>query len=246
MRTGRIVVVTGAAGGMGSLIVRRFLSNGDVVIATDIDERALARLLSSEGHRGKLLTFVGDISKEEDCDRCAAFARSEARQVHVLVNCAGFFPIRAFEQTTAADWKKVIDTNFTGVFFMTKAILPLMKGRGWGRIINVGSGSMFDGVADQVPYVAAKAGVVGLARSLARAVGADGITVNTMTPGLTATPRAKELVPTALFDEQIPTRAIKREEVPADVVGSVFFLASPDADFISGQTLNVDGGKHMG
>ncbi len=164
----------------------------------------------------------------------------------MLVNCAGFFPVRAFEQITAADWKKVIDINLTGVFFMTKAVLPLTKGRGWRRIINVGSGLMFDGVADQVHYVAAKAGVVGFARSLARVVGAEGITVNTMTPGLTVTPRVKELISKALLDEQIATRAIQREEVPEDVVGSIFFLASPDADFISGQTLNVDGGKHMG
>ncbi|HXN56941.1 MAG TPA: SDR family oxidoreductase [Myxococcales bacterium] len=161
MKAGRVVVVTGAAGGMGALLVRRFLANGDAVLGTDTEESALARLHSAEGRGGKLLTLAADQSREEDCDRLAAFARSELGRVDVLVNCAGFFPVRAFEDLTAADWKKVIDINLTGVFFMTKALLPLMKGRGWGRIINVGSGSMFDGVAQQVHYVSAKAGVVG-------------------------------------------------------------------------------------
>jgi NAD(P)-dependent dehydrogenase (short-subunit alcohol dehydrogenase family) len=246
MKTGRIVVVTGAAGGMGALIVRRFLANGDSVIGTDTEETALARLRDAEGRVGKLLTLVTDVSKEEDCYRLAAFARKELGKVDLLVNCAGFFPVRAFEEITAAEWRKVIDVNLTGVFFMTKAILPLMKGRGWGRIINVGSASTYEGVAEQVHYVSAKAGVVGFMRSVARAVGGDGITVNTMTPGLTVTPRVKETMPKALLEEQIKARAIKREEVPEDLVGSIFFLASPDADFISGQTLNVDGGKHMG
>jgi NAD(P)-dependent dehydrogenase (short-subunit alcohol dehydrogenase family) len=116
---------------------------------------------------------------------------------------------------------------------------------GWGRIINIGSASMFDGVADQIHYAAAKAGVLGLSRSLSRVVGKPGITVNVVTPELTVTPKVKATIPKKMRDAQIEARAIQREETAADLVGSVFFLASSDADFQSGQTINVDGGKHL-
>jgi NAD(P)-dependent dehydrogenase (short-subunit alcohol dehydrogenase family) len=128
---------------------------------------------------------------------------------------------------------------------MVKAMLPLMKGRGWGRIINIGSGSMFEGVAEQTHYVAAKAGVLGFSRSLARVVGKEGITVNVVAPGLTVTRAVARSMPPEMIEAQIKARAIQRNETGEDLVGTVFFLASPDADFMSGQTLNVDGGKHM-
>lgn len=120
-----------------------------------------------------------------------------------------------------------------------------MKGRGWGRIINFGSASVFEGVPGQAHYVAAKAGLVGLSRSLAREVGEYGITVNVVTPGLTVTPPVQKKFPEEMLAKQRDARALKRDEQPEDLVGAVFFLASPDADFITGQTINVDGGKHM-
>jgi NAD(P)-dependent dehydrogenase (short-subunit alcohol dehydrogenase family) len=211
MEKGRVVLITGAAGGMGALFAKRFLAHGDTVIATDTSDEALAKA----GH------------------------------VDVLVNCAGFFPTQAFTEMSLADWNKVIGINLTGVFLMVKAILPLMTGRGWGRIINIGSASMFEGVDTQVHYVAAKAGVLGFSRSLARVVGKDGITVNLVAPGLTLTPAVRAHMPAEMIEAQVKSRAIPRDEVGDDLVGAVFFLASPDADFMSGQTLNVDGGKHM-
>jgi len=125
-----------------------------------------------------------------------------------------------------------------------KAMLPLMKGHGWGRIVNIGSGSMFEGVAEQTHYVAAKTGVLGFSRSLARVVGKEGITVNVVAPGLTRTPAVAKSMPPVMVEAQVKARAIQRDEKGEDLVGTVF-LASPDADFMSGQTLNVDGGKHM-
>lgn len=245
MDINRTVIVTGAAGGLGSLIVKRFLANGDVVIATDTTDKALAKLKTSAINGASLHTLAADISSQTSCKQLADFAREKIGRVDVLVNCAGYFPAQSFEEMSLDDWNKVIGINLTGVFLMTKAMLPLMKGRGWGRIINIGSGSMFEGLAEQAHYVAAKAGVLGLSRSLARVVGGEGITVNVVTPGLTATPRVKEMLPPAMLEAQISSRAIQREEIAEDLIGPIFFLASPDADFISGQIVNVDGGRHM-
>lgn len=245
MKTDRVVVVTGAAGGMGRLAVERFLANGDIVIATDTSDQALNKLAEAEPSDAKLYTVAGDISQEADCARVAATAKDAGGRVDVLVNVAGFFPMQPFDEMSGDDFRKVVDINLTGTFLMIKAVAPLMRGRGWGRIVNIGSASTFEGVADQVHYVAAKAGIFGLSRSLARALGKDGITVNVVTPGLTVTPAVKAHMPPELIEQQIQSRAIQREETGEDLIGAIFFLASPDADFISGQTVNVDGGRSM-
>ena len=245
MPENRVVVITGSAGGMGRLLVDRFANNGDIVVATDVKQEPLDKLRSQFEGRATVVAVAADISSERDCQRIADVARDKAGRVDVLINCAGFFPMKPFEEITLEEWRRVIDINLTSVFLLTKAVLPLMKGRGWGRIVNISSASIFEGVADQTHYVAAKAGVIGLSRSLARAFGKHGITVNVVTPGLTVTPPVKEKMPAQLLEAQIASRAIPREERPEDLVGAVFFLASRDADFVSGQTINVDGGKHM-
>jgi NAD(P)-dependent dehydrogenase (short-subunit alcohol dehydrogenase family) len=246
MHTDRIVLITGAAGGIGSLLVERFLANGDTVIATDLSDDALDRLRAGlTGSPERVITAAADLTSEESCDGLAKVSRDRAGRVDVLVNCAGFFPIVPFEEISSKDWRRVIDINLTGPFLITQALLPLMKSSGWGRIVNFGSGSVFDGTRNQTHYVAAKAGTVGFTRSLAREVGGYGITANVITPGLTVTKAVRDSFPAELLEKQRTGRAIQRDEEPADLVGPVFFLASPDADFISGQTLNVDGGKFM-
>ena len=245
MRTDRVVVVTGAAGGMGTLFARRFLDNGDTVIAADRSADGLATLAEAAGGHAMLRTRVTDIADEDSCAALAGYASETLGRVDVLVNCAGFFPNQPFDTMTLAEWNQVISINLTGVFLMTRAMLPLMKNRGWGRIVNIGSASMFEGVAEQAHYVAAKAGVLGFSRSLARVVGTDGITVNVVTPGLTLTPPVVKSMPKDFIASQVKARSIQRDETAQDLVGAVFFLASPDADFMSGQTINVDGGKHL-
>ncbi len=230
---------------MGALLVQRFIANGDKVIATDMTDEALAKLSQRMNAGERLRTHVADIADEASNAALADFAKHHFDRVDVLVNCAGFFPTRAFDEMTLTDWNQIVGINLTGVFLTVKAVLPLMRGRGWGRIINFGSGSMFSGVAEQVHYVAAKAGLMGFTRSLARVVGKDGITVNLVAPGLTLTPAVKKHLPPEMIAAQIATRAIPRDEVGEDLVGTTFFLASEDADFMSGQTLNVDGGAHM-
>jgi NAD(P)-dependent dehydrogenase (short-subunit alcohol dehydrogenase family) len=244
MKAERVVLITGAAGGVGSVLVDRFLANDDTVIATDMTAEALSKL-SGARPGAKLVTVPADIAKEVDCARLAEVARERGGRVEVLINCAGFFPIRSFEEMTVAEWQRVLDINLTGPYLVTRALLPLMKARGWGRMINFSSASIYEGTSGQTHYVAAKAGLVGFSRSLAREVGPYGITVNVVTPGLTVTGAVKNSFPAEIIEAQRHARAIQRDEVPEDLAGTVFFLASPDADFMSGQILNVDGGKQM-
>ncbi|MBB4934797.1 3-oxoacyl-[acyl-carrier protein] reductase [Lipingzhangella halophila] len=242
--TNRVVVVTGAGGGVGAELVKRFLANGDTVIGTDLSSDASEKLADDIGRRDRLVTLAADITDEADVARLAA-AVEDKGGLDVLVNGAGFFPIDTFENTTPDRWRQVIDINLTGYFLVTHALLPLMRGRGWGRIVNFGSASMYPGVPGQVHYVSAKAAMVGFTRSLAREVGDDGITVNLVTPGLTLTGPVIENFPAELIESQRKGRALQRDQYPRDLVGPVFFLASPGADFVSGQTLNVDGGMFM-
>jgi 3-oxoacyl-[acyl-carrier protein] reductase len=244
MKTGRVIIITGAAGGIGDEFVRRFLNNGDTVIATDTSNEALTAL-SSKFASARLHVRTADITDEQHVTALAGFANELAGGVDVLVNVAGLFPVRPFLEMAAADWRKIIDINLTGTALMCKAVLPLMLGRGWGRIVNIGSASIYSGVKYQAHYVAAKAGTIGLSRSLAREFGSEGITVNVVAPGVTVTPSARKVLPQEVQDNAITARCINREERPTDLTGTVFFLASPEADFITGQTIIVDGGNQM-
>ena len=245
MQNDRAVLITGAAGSIGTVLVERFLANGDTVFATDTSADALEVWRKGFADDARLVTVAADITAGDDVAHLADVVREHAGHLDVLVNCAGYFPLVTFEDMSDDQWRQVIDINLTGVYLVTKALLPLMQGRGWGRIVNFGSGSVFDGTARQAHYVAAKAGVVGLSRSLAREVGGHGITVNVVAPGLTVNPATRAHFPAALLEAQRAMRALPRDQEPADLVGPVFFLASDDAAFMSGQTLNVDGGRFM-
>ncbi|MCK1513110.1 SDR family oxidoreductase [Bradyrhizobium sp. 190] len=245
MHRDRIVVITGAAGGIGTVLVDRFLANQDTVVAVDINGTSLASLVQTRDAGSRLVPLRADLSQESDCERLARSAGEVAGRVDVLVHCAGYFPICRFEDMSAQDWRSVIDINLTATFFLTRAILPLMKGRGWGRIINYTSSSIYDGVPGRAHYAAAKAGVVGFSRTIARELGSYGITVNMISPGLTLTPPVLKHFSPQMLENQLTRRAIQRDQVPADLVGATFFLASPESEFMSGQTINVDGGRTM-
>lgn len=244
MWQGRVVVITGATGGMGSVLVDRFLDDGDTVVAVDLDRDALEAFRVKLDAGTKLVIAEAGVAEEAGCGRLAAVARDAAGRVDVFVNCAGHFPIRPFAEMLPDEWRHVIGINLTGAFLMTCAMLPLMNGRGWGRIVYTGSASVFEGVPGQAHYVAARAGIISLSRSLAREFGDLGITVNVVTTGLTLMPLIQDRFPAEMLETARSTRALKHDEQAGDVVGAVFFLALPDADFITGQTINVDGGNH--
>ncbi len=245
MSAARNVVITGAAGGMSSEFVSRFLSNGDTVLATGRSQERLDTWRTRwgcDGQNRSLHTFPADVTDEESLAALAAAAEERVGTVDVLTNAAGQFPQTAFEDICGEEWRRVIDVNL----FAVKALLPLIKRSEHGRIINIGSGGMFFGVPRQAHYIAAKAGVMGLTWVLARELGNDhNITVNLVTPGLTITPAAAAVLPEPLLEMQRNMRLFHRDQVPDDVAGSVFFLASDAAAFITGQTLNVDGGLTM-
>ena len=241
----KIVIITGAAGGIGTALTRRFLAKGCRVCAVDTTQKALDKLADDLNSGKDLITVVADISSEESCQHMYTRLKETWGAADILINNAGWFPFTPFEDVSYKEWRKVIAINLDGTFLVTRAILPLLKGSKAGRIINVSSGSVFSGTDIQCHYVAAKAGVIGYTRSAANALGKYNITVNAITPGLTVTPALVNVVPPELLKQIRENGALKREQTADDLVGSIVFLASEDASFISGQTINVDGGRHF-
>ena len=236
----RVVVLTGAGGGIGASILAALSQAGATRVAADRDEAALQRT----GSAPNVVKVEADVGTEAGC-RAVRDAAAAHGRVDILINNAGYFPVREFEDISYAEWSDILRVNLDSVFLMTQGMLPFIKGRGWGRIINVGSASVFRGVANQVHYVTAKAGMVGFTRSLARALGPEGITVNVITPGLTASANALATFGAERLDTAGTMRALPRTQLPTDVVGAALFLASPLSDFITGQIINVDGGSIM-
>jgi NAD(P)-dependent dehydrogenase (short-subunit alcohol dehydrogenase family) len=188
-----------------------------------------------------------------DPDSVAAMARAVQEQfgrVDIVINCAGIFPQRDFAAMTFADWRKVLSINLDGTFLVTSAFVPGMRAQKWGRVVNMASSTFGSVTTGFAHYVASKGGIIGFTRALAGDLAADGITVNAIAPGLTRSPGTLVRQPRPGFsnmDEEFiavaTLQAIKRPELPDDLVGALSFLTSDDAAFMTGQTLNVDGGR---
>lgn len=247
---GKIAVITGAANGIGQAFAKRLAEEG-VHIAV-VDPADGSETVESVKATGRDAIHVAcDVSSEADVAAMAKEVNARLGHADIVINCAGIFPQMNLDGLTFADWRKVLSINLDGTFLVSMAFVPGMKQRGWGRIVNMSSSTLGSVVTGFVPYVSSKAGIVGFTRALASELGPFGVTVNAIQPGLTKTPGATSRPPRAGFatmDEEFADvanrfQAIKRVETPDDLVGAVSFLTSDDAAFITGQTLNVDGGR---
>jgi pyridoxal 4-dehydrogenase len=240
---GQTVVVTGAARGLGFAAARCLAAEGARVALLDRDEEALMSAAERLGGRAAgALSHVVDVTDEQAVEHAVASVLGETGGIDVLVNNAGVYPHVPFEQLTFRDWRRVLATNLDSVYLCSRAVYPGMRARGYGRIVNVSSATFFIGYPGLSAYVASKGGIIGFTRALASEAGEHGITVNAVTPGLIATEGVLGGEEAGLFDEIVPQQAVGRRGEPEDIAECIAYLASPAASFITGQTINVDGG----
>ena len=242
----RVIIVTGGAAGIGRAFAEGFVREGASVVLADINGEASER--SAEELRqagGQALGLTVDVSDQAQTEMMVAETMSRFGRITGLVNNAAIaLRVRhtraPLEEIPLDEFDRMLAVNLKGVFLCSKAVLPHMKEQGYGKIINMSSGTFFNGRENLVHYVASKGGVIAFTRVLAREAGPSGITVNSIAPGLTASETEEHDM--EQFAARIPNRAIKRIEVPEDLVGAGIFFMSGESDFISGQTLVVDGG----
>ncbi|NTZ64085.1 SDR family NAD(P)-dependent oxidoreductase [Agrobacterium tumefaciens] len=238
---GKTAIITGGANGIGRAFSVRLAQEGVNVVIADIAEAATT-VAAVEKEGGKAMAIKCDMSQGASIASMGAEVDRAFGGADILVHNAGIYPPFLFEEMTFENWKKVLTINLDSIFHLTKAVLPQMKSKGWGRIISIASTTFHSGIAYNTHYSASKAGLIGFSRSLATEIGAYGITVNCIAPGLVKTETTAAGPQAQWFDALAQQQAIKRTETPSDLVGPMAFLASDDAAFITGQTLLVDGG----
>lgn len=235
------VLVTGASRGIGCELLRRFAQLGARVAGTYLASQARAEALLEELGRERVRLYRADVSKEQDVLDMAAAARKDLGPITVLVNNAGQTRDGLLLTMKSADWKDVLATHLDGAFYCTRAVLRDMLGKRHGRIVNVTSVSGVKGTAGQSNYSAAKAGLIGLTRALAREMGKKNITVNAVALGVIETDMTSVLPPDVLADYKQST-SLKRFGSVGDVADLVEFVAGPRAGYMTGQVLPLDGG----
>jgi 3-oxoacyl-[acyl-carrier protein] reductase len=248
----RVAIVTGGAQGIGRAYCDGLAREGAAVIIADIDEdraETAAKALRAEG--AQALAVPTDVSNQAATERLARAAIDRFGRIDILINNAAIYQRPAmthapFEEIPVDEWDRLMGVNLRGVFLCARAVVPHMKQQRSGKIVNISSGTVMKGTPNVAHYVTSKAGVIGFTRVLARELGEYNICVNAVAPGYTASLED-------LGDEEwemlqrpiIQMRSIKRVQRPEDLVGTVVFLCLPESDFITGQTIVVDGGASM-
>lgn len=242
----RVAIVTGGAGVIGSAYCRGFAREGASVVVADLGstDRIVAELTEA-GHRAAGVAV--DVANQASTEAMARTVLDEYGRIDILVNNAAFFKTVTrgpFEDITVEEWDTTMAVNVRGPWLCSRAVIPEMKRRSWGRIINISSNVVWKGVPGFLHYTTSKSALVGFTRAMAREVGDYGITVNNVAP---------DFIPDEFLRQHQPgneelvnaQRAIKRTSVPEDMVGTVLFLSSDEADFITGQAILVNGGAFM-
>jgi NAD(P)-dependent dehydrogenase (short-subunit alcohol dehydrogenase family) len=233
---GKVAIVTGGAQGIGRAIADGLAREGATVVVADLNP--------PEGG------IQADVSSEEDVARMVAETVSRHRRIDILVNNAGLYAslaMRPFTEIPLEEWNRVMEVNVASMFLTSRAVVPVMREAGGGKIVNISSGTPFRGVPFLLHYVTSKGAIVALTRALAKELGKDSIHVNCVAPGFTMSDgvKAQPEVVEALRDVSVAARTIQRDQLPEDVVGAVVFLCSPAADFVTGQTMVIDGGQYF-
>jgi 3-oxoacyl-[acyl-carrier protein] reductase len=245
----RVAIVTGGGKGIGKHYCKGLAAEGAAVVVAEIDAAAAestAAELRAAGHRA--MEAPTDVSDEASVNAMVARTLDTFGRVDILVNNAAIFASVGFthaphDQISVEEWDRMFAVNVRGVWLCCKAVIPPMRERGYGKIINIASGTAWKGTPNMLHYVTSKAAVAGLTRALAREIGTTGICVNTIAPGYTESEALAPSVTPERRQQALRERIIQRPEVPEDLVGAAVFLASPASDFLTGQTLHVDGGS---
>jgi NAD(P)-dependent dehydrogenase (short-subunit alcohol dehydrogenase family) len=242
----RVVIITGAGQGIGRVFAKAFARAGSRTVIAEVNEKTAASV-SAEimAAGGQALAVATDVAEETSIKEMIGIVEDQYGRIDVLINNAGIFStleMRPFDQIPLDEWEQVLRVNLTGPFLCARAVLPAMRRAQWGRIINVASGAVRLGRPNYLHYIATKSALMGMSLSMAREVGADGITVNAILPGATFTEIERKTITPAQKERVIAMQCVPRAEVPEDLVGAVLFLASEASAFVTGQSINLDGG----
>ncbi len=246
----KVAIVTGGGIGIGRAYAMGLAKEGARVVVADIQDQE-AEQVAAEIRRldGDAYAVPVDVTSPGKTRAMAEAAVKRYGRIDILVNNAALYSAikkKPFAEITVEEWDKVMAVNVKGLFLCVQAVYPAMKKQGKGKIINISSGTALGGTPFFLHYVTSKAGVIGFTRALARELGPDGICVNAITPGLTISSPEQEATLTAeQLKDRRSRRAFQRDQRPQDLVGTVIFLSSDDSDFMTGQTVNVDGGTNM-
>jgi 3-oxoacyl-[acyl-carrier protein] reductase len=244
---GRVAVVTGAATGLGKIYALRLASEGADVCVADINQEGVEKTAALVREKGrKALAIKMDVTSEDETVKGAKLTFDTFKRIDILVNNAGIVrnvPRIPLRDLTLSEWNRIINVNLTGTFLASKAFAPYIIQTGKGKVINISSGVALHGTALRQDYAASKAGVIGFTRALAVDLGPHNINVNVVTPAGVEASEARGEAPRQLPVNSQSGRYIQRELLPKDLEGVIAFLASDDSDMITGQVINVDGGR---
>jgi NAD(P)-dependent dehydrogenase (short-subunit alcohol dehydrogenase family) len=247
---GRVALVTGGAKGIGRHYARALAQEGATVVVADIvDGTEVVEAIAAEHGDDSVMGALVDVSDEAAVRALVARVAARFDHIDVLVNNAALYAQLPETPCTAIDvalWDRVMAVNLRGPFLMVKHVVPHMIARGYGKIINIGSGTAYRGIPWMLHYVTSKGGILAFTRALSRELGEHGIRVNTLSPGLVLSDSVVRENPEHVATARpavLQIRALKRDAYPEDLLGALIFLASAESDFVTGQTLAVDGGS---